>query len=116
MLSETINWERFTKVLPEGNRGRGGEFSSYRIIKVDSNETLAEIKFQNEPVKLAGVNGVFNEDLLTIVLHRLECFEAGEFKHHANQVAITHIARAIEALHKRTKDRITREVEGTYEK
>jgi hypothetical protein len=116
MVSEQVCWERYTKILPEGNRGRGGEYSRYRICNIDSRERLAELHFQNEPVDVVGVNGINNEDLLYIVLHRLECFQDGEFKNQYNQVAIAFIAKALVALNKRTEDRIARGVEGLYAK
>jgi len=60
------------------------------------------------------VNGCHNEDLLVIVLDRLNGFQNSEYRCRENAIAITKIEEALLWLNKRTKDRITRGVEGTY--
>lgn len=71
------------------------------------------ISFQNGPIQEAGVNGISNEALLAIVQDRLEGFQSGAFACDTNQLALSHVRLAIEALHSRTKERIARGVEGT---
>lgn len=75
---------------------------------------LGQIKFQNGPIKEVGVNGVHNEDLLVIVLDRLQGFQNSEFKCRENAIAITKIEEALLWLNKRTRDREIRGVEGTH--
>lgn len=76
--------------------------------------TLAEIHFQEGPIKECGVNGVSNEDLLNMVLCRLEHFQNSEFKCRENALAITALEQALLWLRKRTMARENRGVEGTH--
>lgn len=74
------------------------------------------VGFQDGPIKEFGVNGVTNEALLAIVRDRLECFQAGPFASTDNETALNHVRFAMDALHKRTRDRLARNVEGTNQK
>lgn len=82
----------------------------------DSSETLAEIHFQSGPIKENGINGVTNEDLIAIVICRLEHFNQSEFRCIENTMAIAKLEEALLRLRKRTLDRELRGVEGTHEK
>lgn len=86
----------------------GAEPSNY-----DGPEDSQWIMFQNGPIKEVGVNGVTHEALLAIVIHRLECFQAGPFASAYNEQALQHCKLALLALKLRTRDRINRGVEGT---
>ena len=72
----------------------------------------SEINFQLGPVKEAGVNGVTNEALLAIVIHRTKYLNT-KFPCRENSLAITKIEEALHWLEARTKDRLSRDVEGT---
>ena len=85
-------------VVAEGGKGR----------------TLAEIHFQEGPIKETGVNGVNNEDLINMVICRLEHFQNTPYKCRENALAITKLEEALLWLRKRTMDREAREVEGTH--
>lgn len=74
------------------------------------------ISFQNGPIKEFGVNGTSNEVLLAIVEHRLQGFQSGEYACRTNALALTRVQEAMMWLHKRTRDRILRGVEGKNEK
>jgi len=88
----------------------------YTITVQDTdNEVVANILFQTGPIKEDGVNGCQQEDLLEIVLHRLRCFQDGDYSSVYNAVAIERIEEALESLNSRTRDREKRGVEGTSE-
>ena len=76
----------------------------------------AKVKFQKGPIKENGVNGCHNEDLIAIVLDRLQCLNQGDFKCRENSIAITKLEEAMMWLNKRTADRKARGVEGTSQK
>jgi len=78
------------------------------------NLVLSEIHFQEGPIKECGVNGVCNEDLLVMVIRRLEGFQNSEFKCRENACAITKLEEALLWLRKRTMGRENRGVEGTH--
>ena len=74
--------------------------------------TVAEIKFQDGPVKETGVNGCQIEDLLLVVKDQLESFQAGPFACDENARALDMVGGALHALYSRTTDREQRGVEG----
>ena len=74
---------------------------------------LAQIQFQEGPIKECGVNGVCNEDLIAIVICRLEHFQQSEYSSRDNAMAITKLEEALLWLRKRTIGRESRGVEGT---
>jgi hypothetical protein len=75
---------------------------------------LERVDFQEGPIKENGVNGVNNEDLISMVICRLESFQKSEYKSRDNAMAITKLEEALLWLRKRTMDREQRGVEGTH--
>lgn len=75
---------------------------------------IAEVDFQEGPILEVGVNGVANEDLLCMVLARLEGFQSSKFACRENAVAITKIEEGLLWLRKRTMGREQRGVEGRH--
>ncbi len=94
--------------------GRGGACHEYLVCERHHSKSLGRIHFQNGPILEVGVNGIQNEDLLAIVLDRLEGFQSGPFACEANQRARDFCSQALQALQFRTKERIYRGVEGTH--
>ena len=84
------------------------------IDKNENSDILATIHFQEGPIKECGVNGVCNEDLINMVIERLECFQNSEFNCNENEMAITKLTEALLWLRKRTISREHRGVEGTH--
>lgn len=93
-------------------RGSGGANHRYRIA-ADGIPGLVEIGFQDGGIKEAGVNGITQEALLAIVIDRLRGFQSGPFSCRESAIALTKVEEALMWLHKRTRDRIARGVEGT---
>jgi len=77
---------------------------------------FAKISFQKGPIKESGENGCHNEDLIAIVIDRLQSLNQGDFKCRENSVAITKLEESLMWLNKRTQDRLDRGVEGTHNK
>jgi hypothetical protein len=76
-------------------------------------ECLTEVYFQAGPIKEFGVNGVANEDLIAMVICRLESFQNSPYSCRENSIAITKLEEALLWLRKRTLGREQRGVEGT---
>ncbi len=68
--------------------------------------------FQDGPVGNVGVNGCQIEDLLVIIIDRLEKFQMDLFACRENALALTKIQEALHWLDARTADRVERDVEG----
>ena len=95
------------------------EFNAHHeyIIKATEGSTFPPVKisFQKGPTKEHGVNGIFHEDLLNIVKHRLQCFQQSKFKCDENAKAIGAINEALTYLRARLNDRVSRGVDGINE-
>ena len=111
---------KYTKVLEERECQFNAPYTFEVVRKIDANtefnpetDLLAKIHFQEGPVKENGVNGVYNEDLLVMVIRRLQGFQESEYKCRENAMAITKLEEALLWLRKRTMGRENRGVEGT---
>ena len=89
-------------------------YDSSKLNQIDPEiELLAEINFQEGPIKENGVNGVCNEDLIVMVITRLESFQKTPYACKENEMAITKLEESLLWLRKRTIGRENRNVEGT---
>lgn len=75
---------------------------------------LQQIKFQEGPIRETGVNGVMNEDLISMVISRLKHFNQTDFKCKENSMAITKLEEALLWLRMRTMSREQKGIEGTH--
>lgn len=108
-----IGTTKYTKTLALDKPGHGGASHKYSVVSADTDDIWCEVNFQKGPVRENGVNGCHNEDLLAIVLDRLESFQAGSYACSENDGAIQSIKLALKCLRTRTNDRTERGVEGT---
>lgn len=100
------------QIFSEGRKGPGGAYHQYAVgLTGKVPAIVAEITFADGK-KL----GCTNEDLLHIVVDRLECFQKGKFACRENEMARYHIQAAIAYLEERTADRKSRGVEGKHKK
>ena len=104
---------KYTKVLEEKDFQYNAPHT-FKVVRKDDNESLVDIHFQEGPIKECGVNGCANEDLLIMVVRRLEGFQQSEFACRENALALTHIEKALLWLRKRTMGREARGVECTH--
>ena len=113
---------KYTKVLEESEFQYNAPHT-FQVIRAQEenseehkgeNLVLSEIHFQEGPIKECGVNGVCDEDLIVMVIRRLEGFQDSEFKCRENACAITKLEEALLWLRKRTMGRENRGVEGTH--
>lgn len=79
----------------------------------DAHNRNCLIIFQNGPIQEAGVNGISQEALLAIVEDRLVGFQSGQYATTDNAEALDHVRKAMDCLHRRTRERVARGVEGT---
>lgn len=102
--------------------GPGGACHDYMIsgFKIHDDEEAEPyeaallLAFQNGPINEVGVNGITHEALIAILIDRLEAFQAGPYACRENALALTKLQEAQMWLHKRTRDRMARNVEGTH--
>lgn len=127
-----------------GEPGPGGANHNYSVVLRPPGIPqfhIGQIVFQNGPIaKPQDMNGLTNEALLAILIDRMRGFQgmppvhpmpAGtppglegarlapnrpQFQCRENAIALTHLEEALMWLQKRTRDRMARGVEGTYNK
>lgn len=86
----------------------------FKVVKTDNpDEVVGEINFQEGPIKEVGVNGVNNEDLISMVIARLTAFQDSEYACEENKEAALALYKALAYLRDRTLKRKERGVEGT---
>jgi len=86
------------------------------LLVVGEDSFCQRIDFQEGPIKECGVNGACNEDLIAMVICRLEHFQNSPYSSRDNAMAITKLEEALLWLRKRTIGRENRGVEGTSTK
>ena len=105
---ELIRDTEHTKVSVMDEKGQGNANHEYHITwDPDNNGYIAtqSIKFQNGPIQENKVNGCQNEDLLAIVIHRLQGFQSGDYACRDNANALKHLEEALLWLNHRTEKR-----------
>lgn len=114
MRTVEIGWQRYTKVVAMDEKGSGNANHWYDVEEAHHGKKIGRVVFQNGPIKEVGINGVMNEDLIVMILDRLNGFQESQFKCRENSIAITKLEEALLWLNKRTLDRECRNVEGTH--
>lgn len=116
-LKNDLLTEKYTYVEFERNeKNVPTKFQVCQSTREDGNPNsiVGTIQLQSGAIKESGVNGVMGEDLIAMVLVRLEEFQNTEFRCRENACAITKLEEAMMWLRKRTNGRENRGVEGTY--
>lgn len=95
--------------------GAGGASHEYDVVVANDGKTgfTTRISFQKGPIAENGVNGLTQEVLLAIVIDRLQSFQRGKYACRENALALTKLEEAQHWLMHRTRDRMSRGVEGT---
>jgi hypothetical protein len=107
-------------VFAEDEIGPGGACHEYRVrcpssAGIGYHDCVVSVRFQKGPILEHGLNGATHEALLAIIIDRLKSFQEGPFRCRENAIALTHFEEGLNWLHKRTANRISREVEGSSE-
>lgn len=81
------------------------------IIAIPKNQYIY-IKFQEGAIQENGVNGTQIEDVINVLIERLEGFQKGDFSCRENALAITKLEEARMWLNERTRKRKEKGIEG----
>lgn len=103
---------KYTTVTADAYIGPGGAHHRY-IINDKKSQVLGTINFQDGAIKESGVNGVMDENLLSILIDRLKGFQSGPYQCAENAVALSKCQSALVMLKDRTKKREVVGKEGT---
>ena len=117
-MIEKIYEDDALEVLVMDEKGAGGARHKYSVVckdidpKKGGQRELGHIPFQNGTRLENGINGITNEALLAIVIHRCQDFMDGPFPHPLTLNALNGAKFALSCLEQRTVDRKSRDVEG----
>lgn len=81
------------------------------LTNYDSEYLIAH--FQDGPIKEHGVNGTTNEEVIQMLLERLQSLNQPPFNCRENSLAITHLEESLLWLQRRTANRVAKGIEGT---
>lgn len=119
-LENTLLTNKYTTVLHENRDEMEYNAPHHFEVYADQGQQVpylvGKVDFQCGPILEAGVNGVMNEDLIAMVITRLEHFNQTDFRCKENAMAITKLEESLLWLRKRTMGREQRGVEGTHVK
>jgi hypothetical protein len=103
----------YTKVFCEVESEQVLSPHHFKVHNAKTDEVLGEVNFQVGPIKENGINGVNNEDLLLMIVCRLESFQHSDYACKENAEALEHLYAAVDALRARTNRRVNAGIEGT---
>lgn len=83
-----------------------------KVIEPKKPRDFINIKFQEGTVLENGVNGAQIEDVIEVLIERLQGFQKGKFSCRENALAITKLQEARMLLEERTRNRKKQGVEG----
>ena len=89
------------------------EFLAKEINDSPPNFSVGFLVFQDGPVAEHGVNGLQNEEVIQVIIERLQALNQPPYAGIENACAITHLQEAKMWLEERTRNRQARSVEGT---
>lgn len=113
-LDSNLHTTKYTRIFAEENYKYNAPHNYLIEESGGQNKLLANLHFQEGPIKECGVNGVTGEDLINIVIDRLQHFQKSKFSCRENAFAIAKLEEALLWLRARTMDREKRGVEGTH--
>lgn len=88
-----------------------GHYYEVRWTNKEGQPETRFIFFQDGPIPQEGVTGLTNEAMLAIVIHRTSTLNA-KFPCEENELALSHMKRALDLFNERTAKRMARGVEG----
>ncbi len=107
-----LGTDKYTEVLADARKSYNCS-PNFAVRTKATGEILADIHFQDGPVKEKGLNGVAHEDLIVMVMHHLNQLQESEYACKETADAVKHLQGALDSLRARTNKRVQRGVEGT---
>ena len=99
----TIGSEKYTRVFATDKKESNANHSYSVSTANEPSRILATICFQKGPIKEGRVDGVMNEDLISIVIDRLRSFQESWYQCRENGIAITKLEEVLFWLNKRDR-------------
>lgn len=117
-LKHDLLTNKYTRVLHEKdfNSNAPCHFEVYADAGQPAPYLVGNVHFQDGAINEHGINGVMNEDLIAMIICRLDYFQQTDFACYENDMAIVKLEETLLWLRKRTMGREQRGVEGTHVK
>ena len=99
-MTKEIKSTKYTTVVANDEKNKNScAHNDYVIKSLNQNPPVTlQVVFQSGLPSEVGLNGVMNEDLLHMVIDRLQGFQESEFRCRENAVAITKLEEALRWL------------------
>lgn len=101
LISNTFFDDKYTSVYGEGVIDDNPTLHKFEIRRVFDDRLLSEIKFHCGSFSPNELNGILNEDLLVILINRVESFQKSKMKCRENENALQHLYEALFWLNQR---------------
>lgn len=103
-------------IYRQGNPNAGNVHTTYRISVAEGREDRHDTMLHFTQAKPDHVNfGITNENLIAVVIDRLECLQKGSFPCEENDVALDGLRKGLQALKDRGKRRYLNNTAGKHE-
>ena len=79
----------------ESGDGTNPTNHDFKIYRSTDDKLMEDIHFQQGPISEEGVNGILNEDLMMILIDRVESFQRSKLRCRENEIALQHLHEAL---------------------
>lgn len=105
MRTLTIGTQEHTEVVCLDELANDGAYHEYVVYEavVEKDEdcrSFAKVSFQKGLIKEVGVNGCQHEDVIAMVIDRLEHYQNGKYSCEHNRIALEHLQLSLAWLRK----------------
>lgn len=104
-LSNPCYDESLTYLLTQDKEDGNPTHHDFEIRRTTDNKILSKMHFQQGPLTEEGPNGILNEDLLMMIIDRVESFQSSKLKCRENENALQHLYEALFWLNQRNNKR-----------
>ena len=101
-IENSLCEDKYTYVMGESSLGNDNPTNhTFEIRRTYDDALLSKIKFHSGSFSPTELNGILNEDLLNILINRVESFQKSKLKCRENENALQHLYEALFWLNQR---------------
>ena len=94
-ISNPVYDESLTYLIATEKDDGNPTHHDFQIKRTSDDTTLTKIHFQQGALDEKGPNGILNEDLLMMIIDRVESFQSSKLKCRENENALQHLYEAL---------------------
>ena len=104
-ISNSCYDESLTYLMAQDKDDGNPTHHDFEVKRTSDGMTLGKVHFQQGALGDEGPNGVLNEDLLLMIIDRVESFQSSKLKCRENENALQHLYEALFWLNQRNNKR-----------